>query len=352
MIQTLRHTLFRALKTLIYGRWPELPRFEDGYTMLLPIPSDMPFLLRFALEGLRHLRMPNCKKIVVISDGAARDHALRQLVAQNGEERICYAPLTRIDKILVNLPRSDGSANYRHFTQILRGVLAATTDAIYLHDADAFWLEEGGVEFQYREFCEREMYTLGVTSRIDPMFKDRGFEVPGTWELMFSSFWARKRPPAQMKGGWYPDHNGKWSWFDTLLFGQYLDYPTGKIGVMPNPPRFVHFYGTITEYRRWQRAGRSQSTEDTLFSLLLLSVLDEAIASARPSTMLPRPHELTRGLRDPSASITYVGHSAPKRYASFRQGIEYLCSGPVFGKDVAERIHNLLAPFDEHFSAL
>jgi hypothetical protein len=292
--------------------------------------------------------MPNCKGIMVISDGAASDQALRAIVAGNGDGRVRYVPLTRIDRILTNLPRSDGSANYRHFTQILRGVLASTTEAIYLHDADAFWLEEGGVESQYREFRERGMYTLGVTSRIDPMFKERGLDIPGTWELMFSNSWARKRRPVDMKGGWYPVPNDEWRWFDTLLYGQFMDYASGKVGVMANPPKLVHFYATITEYRSWQRAAGSQAT-DKLFSLLLLSVLAEALPSAQRDLPLPRPHELERGLRDAQAEVSYLGPSAADKYANFRRRIDALCSSPVFGNDVALRIRDLVAPFDEHF---
>ncbi|MBI3467510.1 MAG: hypothetical protein HY000_31255 [Planctomycetes bacterium] len=350
MIQVLRRNLFQTLKMIIYGRWPERSDIEAGYTILLAIPADMPFLLQFALLGLRHLQMPNCRQILVISDGAASDHTLRMLVTAHGDERVQYVPLALIDKVLINLPRSDGSANYRHFTQILRGVLAATTEAIYLHDADAFWLEQGGIESQYREFCERGMYTLGVTPRIDAMFKDRGLDMPGTWELMFSSSWARTRPPVEMKCGWYPLPDGEWRWFDTMLFGQYMDYASGRVGVMANPPKFVHFYGTIVQYRCWQRAGHSRSWEDELFCLLLLSVLAEAIAGTRCEIPLPRPHELARGLRDPAAPITYLAKTAPKRYASFRRGIENLCSSPAFGNDVASRIRTLVAPFDKHFS--
>jgi hypothetical protein len=350
LARIVRRNVFRFLKMRIYGRWPQRSSVEDGYTMLLPIPADMPFLLRIALQGLRHLRMPNCNRIVVIADGCTSDAALRAVIDEFADERVRYAPLKRIDKVLMNLPRSDGSANYRHFTQILRGVLAAPTDAIYLHDADAFWLEEGGVEAQYREFRERGMYTLGVTSRIDPMFKDAGLEMPGTWELMFSASWARRRHPVEMKGGWYPAPDGEWRWFDTLLYGQYVDYPSGKVGVMADPPRFVHFYGTITEYRLWQRARHAGPVEDRLCCLLLLSVLSRALSGDHPDTPLPPPEELARGLHDPSAPITYLDQSAPRRYASFRQGIEGLCSAPVFAS-AAERIRDALAPFDDHFGA-
>jgi hypothetical protein len=352
MINALRRTSYRQVKLLLYGRhWPEKAcHSEEGYTILVPIPADMPILLRFALAGMQHLSMPNCRKILVISDGASNDQALRTMVGEQSDSRVEYVPLTSIDKVLTNLPRSDGSANFRHFTQILRGVLKTTTEAVYLHDADAFWLDKAGVETQYHEFQSRAMNTLGLSSRIDPMFKDRGYDIPGTWELMFSRSWVQQRLPMEIKGGWYPIENGEWRWFDTLLFGQYMDYASGKFGVMKNPPAFVHFYGTITEYRSWQRAQRSQPTEDSLFNLLLLSVFAASFPEAKNDSRLPPPHEMARGLSDRSASITYFAETAPTRYASFRSKIEAICAGPVFG-NVAGRVRELLVPFDRHFCA-
>jgi hypothetical protein len=309
----------------------------------------MPFLLRLALEGLRHVDMPNCKQIIVIPDGAESDLALQTIVSEQRDGRVRCVALRGIDKLLVNLVRSDGRASYRHFIQIVQGLLAATTDTIYLHDADAFWLEKGGVESQYREFRERGMYTLGVQSRMDPMFREGGLSIPGTWELMFSSSWVRQRPPADVKCGWYRLPNREWRSFDTLLFGQYLDCASGRIGVMASPPKFVHFYGTIIEYRSWQRSSRAHSTEDRWFSLLLLSILSEVVPGLRCGAALPRPQDLVLGLRDPTAPITYLDQSTAQRYATFRRGIEALCLGPVFASTVSGRIRDLVSPFDKHF---
>jgi hypothetical protein len=197
-----------------------------------------------------------------------------------------------------------------------------------------------------------EQSSLKLVMRIDPMFKERGYDIPGTWECMVSNSWVRRRAPAEIRGGWHLLPGNEWGWFDNLLFGQYMDYDSGKIGVMANPPKFVHFYATITEYRRWQRARRSQATEDNLFCLLLLSILAEVIPGARSEVPLPRPHELARGLRDPSATITYLSDSAPKRYPGFRRGIEALCSCPIVSNDLVRRIRDSVAPFDEHFSVI
>lgn len=348
MIRKLRRAAFGLLKWAIYGNWPSRQAFTPGYTILLPIPSDMPFLLDIALEGLKQLSIPNCMSVLVVPDGAASDKDLRALVARHGDKRVKFIPLKPIDRILVNLPRTDGSANFRHFSQILRGVEESTTEAIYLHDADAFWLDPGGIELQYRELTERDMYTLGVTARIDKVYQERGYQIPGTWELMFSNRWVRQRPPSSIKGGWYPvPDEGQWRWFDTLLSDQYINYKSGKFGVMAQPPRFVHFYATITEYRSWMRSDAA-SFEDKLFSLLLLSVLAYSMRGGSSRFSLPRPDELILGVGDDNAEITYMQDSTVRRYPGFRRSLEELrCSS---GNDeVKSRILEAIKPFDDHF---
>ena len=41
-----------------------------------------------------------------------------------------------------------------------------------------------------------------------------------------------------------------------------MDYPTGKVGVMDPPPRFVHFNGTIVAYRLFRDAGGKQVIDE------------------------------------------------------------------------------------------
>ena len=61
--------LLRAL----FGRWGRPGAGGDGYSILLPMPMDMPFLLRFALEGLATLDTAHCRQIIVIPDGWGPD---------------------------------------------------------------------------------------------------------------------------------------------------------------------------------------------------------------------------------------------------------------------------------------
>ena len=58
---------------MLFSRWWRRCAFEDGYTIVLPSPMDMPFLLRYALEGLAHLNTENCRQILVVPDGCVDD---------------------------------------------------------------------------------------------------------------------------------------------------------------------------------------------------------------------------------------------------------------------------------------
>jgi hypothetical protein len=66
---------------------------------------------------------------------------------------------------------------------------------------------------------------------------------------------------------------------------------------------------------------------------------------------LPLPGELARGLTDPSAPITYNSETATREYPIFRKQIEELCDSPTFAGPRANRIRELIQPFDEHFAS-
>src|SRR5512135_3665955 len=103
-----------------------------------------------------------------------------------------------------------------HWMQALTGIVHARCAHAFLHDSDAFFVDSDGLERQYRECRDRGMATLGVTARLDPLFVEVGYEIPGTWELMFSTRWARQRSPYFLKGGWYRTPRGIYE-FDSML---------------------------------------------------------------------------------------------------------------------------------------
>ena len=65
-----------------------------------------------------------------------------------------------------------------------------------------------------------------------------------------------------------------------MLQPQYLDYPSGKIGIMKSPPEYVHFFGVIGAYRVYQERRRKptgRSIADQRLRLLLVALLEDLV---------------------------------------------------------------------------
>ena len=346
----------RMLQTALFGRWRGALPLEDGYTIVLQMPMDMPFLLRFALEGLRPMNTENCKQILVVLDGWGHDggKAMREVVSQYDDPRIELAEISPGVHFYIHQIQKRKSplsaANWTHWAMIVEGTTRARCEYAFLHDADAFFIDVDSLECQYRQCRDQQLKSLGVQVRIDEFFQKIGYSIPGTWELMYSVRWARSRNPLTLKGLKHDTPHGRHE-FDTMLYPQYLDFPTGKIGSMTPPPRLVHFHGAVTTYRAYTNGSR-QTVVDILFRLLLLSILEDLMPPPSGQRIMPTPEELARGLADTSAPITYNSELATREYPIFRAQMEELCLSPTFVGPRAERVRELIRPFDKHYESL
>ena len=342
----------RLAMHLLFGRrWPRSRPLEEGYAILLPSPEDMPFLLRFALEALRHLDTENCKQIIIVPDahGADGGKALRRVAAQFDDSRIEMASPRLIDYAFVR-PLNLGPAE-THWLACVNGTARVRCAYTFLHDADAFLAEYGGLERQYRECRDRELYTLGVKCRTDECLLRTGHHIPATWELMYSVAWAFRHGPVAFKPRRLTTPQGELL-FDSMIQPQYLDYGTGKVAAMERPPEFVHFCGVICTYRAWRDLSRKSSGQpiaDQRLRLLLLALLEDLIPDVDGLRALPTVEELARGLTDPTAPVTYATTEAAHEYPTFRNRIEALCQIPIFQGRRADRIREHLRPFDEYY---
>lgn len=345
--QLLRFTKRLPLYAL-FGRWRTDCPFEPGYTIALPCPMDMPFLLSLALKGLTALNTPNCKQILVVPDGWGDDQGagLRKVVDEFDDPRIQMVELRGIDYRVIRAMRPPGCAR-THWMLVVNSVLNARHEYIFLHDADAFFLEADGLEKQYGEAKSRNMDVLGVTPRWDPFFKEHNLTIAGTWELLFSTRWARKRSPmALYPGGWSTPHGD--AAFDSMLYSQYLDAARGTIGVMDKPPEFIHFNGTIYTYRTFRDRG-AKTVTDELFRILLLSVIETAFGITGTERVTPELQVLERGLDDSAAPVSYRSEINQRGYAEFRSMVSQMNRSPAFVGERAARINEQLVRFDEHF---
>ena len=328
---------------ILFRRWKALPVYETGYTILLPSPMDMPFLLRFALEGLQLQDTTHCRQILVIPDGWADDGgtALREVMAGFSDPRLEYYEPSWWDIFLIRRMPSP------YWMMVMFGIEHARCEQALLHDADAFFHDSDAIERIYDASREGSMYTLGVQARWDPFFENLGYEIPGTWETMVDCRWARTRPPYTIKGRKESTPHGEYG-FDVLLYAQYLDYASSRIGVMDSPPRFVHFSHTVRAYRDYMRMANPKIV-DELFRLLLLSMLEKVAEDEAAKSRLPSPQDLARGLKDPAAPVTYDSEVAVRGYREFRDMIDELSRVPIFDNERASMIAAMLEPFDAHF---
>ncbi len=338
----------------LFGRWRTAETLADGYSILLPMPMDMPFLLWFALESLRDMDTTHCNQFVVVPDGWGSDsgRAIERVVRSFDDPRVMLSRIPRKVHFFIHKvqrPRSHGNAaNWLHWAMIIEGTNCATSKYAFLHDADAFFVDPDGLERQYAECRDRGMITLGVENRADSFFSTNGYAIPGTWEMMYSVPWARSRSPLALKGRWQDTPHGRHE-FDTMLHGQYLDYASGKVGAMVPPPRLVHFHGTIITYRAYIDP-KNRLVADDVFRLLLLSMLEELVPDGIGTRILPTPSELARGLDEPTAPVRYDSPRAAREFPGFRRQIDELLKAPVFAGERAARIQDYLRPFDDYFA--
>ena len=351
-------TPMRHLKNFVleflFGRWRTAGTLADGYSILLPMPMDMPFLLWFALEGLREMDTTHCNQVVVIPDGWGSDggQTMERVIQSFDDPRIVLSRLPRTVDLFIHKfqrPRSHiMAANWLHWAMIVEGTNCANSKHAFLHDADAFFIERDSLELQYAECRDRGMLTLGVENRADAFFLANAYTIPGTWEMMYSVPWAISRSALALKGNWRDTPHGPYE-FDTMLHAQYLDYTTGKVGVMASPPQLVHFHATISTYRAYIDP-KNVLVADDLFRLLLLSMLEELVPESARTSILPAPGELARGLDDPTALIRYDSPRAAGEFRHFRRQINEILLAPVFAGERAAQIREYVRPFDNYFA--
>jgi len=291
----------------------------------------------------------NCKQILVVPDGWGDDKglALREVIDAFSDPRIEMVDLRWVDYKVIRAMKPPGSAA-THWMMVVNGTTFARCEYAFLHDADAFFLERDGLERQYRECHDRGMFTLGVTARWDPSFLEHDYSIPGTWELMYSTRWARSYTPYDLKGRKRETPKGLIE-FDSLLYPQFIDFPTGKVGVMDPPPQFVHFNGTIYAYRLFRDAGGKQVI-DELFRLVLLAILESLVPDKSGRRVVPTVDELAKGLNDPTGPVSYASQLATQEYPVFRKMIDELCESPIMQGDRSVQIRELIRPFDDYYA--
>lgn len=334
----------RELKrSLVYGRWPKQQHVDsEHYSVVLACPMDMPFLLKLALEVLAYTTLDRCREILVVPDGSLKDcgKGLKSVIETSHDPRIRYIEPSVRWKMLMPYV-------HNHPAMMALATEAARCQFAFVHDLDAFLHSENAIEELFDEFRNREMVAMGITPRWDPAFRQMNVTIPGTWELFFDTLWLQRWPRQMVFGRQQRTPAGNTP-FDSMLYPQYLEADSGRIGVSHDPPKIVHFNGTVRTFRKYQKRNGKQVT-DHLFRLVLLSAIETSIKDAKSKRTTPEPATLVLGLESPDAPVRYNSSVNECGYAEFRYMVEQMCSTPVYVGDRAEVIQEVLNPFDKHF---
>jgi hypothetical protein len=329
---------------LTRSRWRPRPGpRRPGYSLLVPVPGDLPVFLELALTVCGRLNAANRAETLVVPDRPTA--AVEQVIARAAPT--WAGPLRAIRPRAVDrwLMRRLGNPHINHWLQWLNGAEQAAAGFALIHDADAFLFEADLFERQYRTCLERGLVCLGVNPVWDDWFAWNGLRAAATWELLFDTDWARSFAPADHKGH-VNTVNGRTHSFDNTIYPQCLT-PPERVGVEPLAGGFVHFNYVICTYRFFQAA--KGPCEDEHFRLLLIRLLIDAFDRSGWRYDLPPLAELVRGLTDARAPVTYRAAATAGHYSEFRGKLRTLMSDGLTAGRPGEVIRNGVAPFDRAF---
>jgi hypothetical protein len=339
-----------------YRRWPRtaVPQLSPGYTLLMPVPSDLPVFLRVALANVAAQDDTGCAEILVIPDrpNAPIAAAFESCKAETSARNLRLVELPNAARALGWL--SGAKPSTYHFLQIHAGVTETTTTHALLHDADLFLTDADFLARHYQRCVERNLACLGVSPAWDDWLREHGFgHAVATWEMMFDIRWMRSFSP--WRHLWhYAWLDGQWHGFDTTLYPQ-ARTPPELCELHPDAEAgMVHFNWVIGVYRIFQRNG-GRPMEDDRFTILLIRLLTDALdrgdRSAPPVAIdVPGVDDLVKGITDASRSVTYCEERTRTNYADFRERLRRLYRAPLFDDTAVELIEQRLKSFDAAFA--
>ena len=337
-----------AFWKLLFGRWPRSANGPErpGYSVLLPVPADLPFLTTLGLEVCARQNPEHRNEILVIPDNKVDEAFGSNLLLARRAQPQLPVRLVTLGPVARAITRR-GNGHLNHFLQIIHGVSAARSEHVLLHDADAFLYD---TEFLLRlyERCRTGYHAYGVHPVWDDWYRDNGYaHVVATWELMMERSWAKSFRPYEHRGR-SARIGAVRHVFDTMLLPQ-CRTPAEKIGRLDAPSGFVHFNYVICTYRSFLRA--SDGMEDDRFRLLLIRLLNDALAEPGVPDIcrVPEYPALCKGLEDRSAMVRYVEPSTAANYAEFRERIGELLAERLLPEAGAARMRERLEPFDRRF---
>jgi hypothetical protein len=332
---------------IFYSFWSKAkqPR-QEGYSLLLAIPGDLPVFLKIALAVCAAQDKRHCLEVIVTPD--QRSTGFRQ-VFESCQKNWQGPPLrlTELNWIENWLTTTAKNPGTNHWLQIIRGINAARTRFALLHDADLFITDRQFLKKHYELCADKQLDCLGVSPAWDGWFARNGYDyLTATWEMMVNVDWVRQWAPWVHRGQ-MRHFQGEEHLFDTLYWAECHTEPS-RIGRNEGEHGFVHFNYVISTYRQFQRS--TGSFEDTRFCLLLIRLLINAFDPSDWPYDIPNISILMQGLTQATSRVTYLSDETAGNYAVFRDKLNQLLQSGYIESSIARQMEMELRPFDAHFA--
>lgn len=329
-----------------FAAWRPAAAPTPGYTLLVPVPGELPVFLEVALAVTRQQAAQHRVQTLVIPDTMTpqmKTIVQRERAAWQGE--LTLLPLPQPERTV--LPRLK-NPSHNHAVQVITGINAARGTHVLLHDADLFLLDDGALDQRYEQAVERDLDVLGISPVWDKWYAEKGLtHLAATWELIARRDWLRSFPP-RMHMGHRAEMFGEEHIFDTTLRPQALTDPT-RIAQDGLTEEIVHFNYVISTYRHFQRS--TGTFTDNRFRLVLVRLLVDLFGEEPYDYALPTMAELADGLNNPAARVVFpTTQEAAADYADFKSRISRTFDGEWCSRERGVQAHKDLAPFDEHYS--
>lgn len=330
----------------MYRRWRTTPgELGPGYTILLPVPGDLPVFLKLALHVCTAQRLSHRIETLVIPDKPSDAIAeVYEACAQRWpDEPMRLVTLPWFDAFVT---RTFNNPSKNHWLQLVAGIDQSRTTHVLLHDADLFVGEPDFIESHYQQCVDRNLDVLGVSNVWDPWYDEHGYDyLAATWEMMARVDWLRSFPPALHRGH-LGTIDGTKHVFDTTLKPQCLT-PRERIGRQDREFGWVHFNYVISTYRAFQNQKGTFADDD--HRILLIRLLIDAFDDSDWPYDVPGIASLVDGLTNEHATVTSATDRSRESYPGFRSRLEALVESGLLSAGQVAGMHASIEPFDEAF---
>ena len=326
---------------LSFPKWKNIiGKREYGYSLLVPVPGDLPVFSQLAIYVISKQNMTHLKEILLIPDIPSKKF-LRYYLSIEKNLNIKIVEMKFPGRLIGKISKSP---NMYHFLQLISGIEAMRSTHVIFHDADMF-LKPGNFLLERFELLEnRKLSVLGVNPRTR-RYTEECKHLVATWEMVATIDWLHRFKPYQLRGQ-RVNLDGKKLAFDTTHLAQYLSTPDEiKYETVATP--FVHFNYLISTYRHYQNSPKP--FEDPWFKIFLIRLLIDSTNETDWPYEIPSYNDFLKALNGKSKYIKFPSDQKNVRYDIFRKDLEKLLIIGCFEKNLNDRILELVQPFDKHF---